>query len=207
MKKSKKLIISASIVVCMLAFSAVVVANTTDSIPSWMHKADEFVAKMDKEKKDKSGVELQPTNNESVYDSYLEKAKTQEQKDALLALKKDTSIGIGEWKRDALKIIGELPHDVKRIKIEDAERVIKENKDQDAIIKAFNEIAGAPDWEGGSGIHRIIYFIDNNHKEGIFIINNNIMHVVTDEKGEQVRKPLRGDVTLSEPKPTSLPTK
>lgn len=189
MKKSKKLIVSTLAGVCILTFSAVVLASTTDLVPSWMHKADEFVKKKDKEKKDRSGIESQPINNESGYDSYIKRATTQEQKDALLALKKDTSIGIGEWKRDALQIIGELPHDVKRIKVEDAERIIKENKDQSSIIKAFDEIAGAPDWEGGSGIPRIIYFTDNNHKEGIYIINNSILHVVTDEKGEQKMKP------------------
>ena len=119
----------------------------------------------------------------------MKKAINKEQKAAILALKKDKRFGWGEWKRDALEIIGELPKEARRIKVEDAERINMEYKDESSKIKAFNEIAGAPDFEGGSGIQHTIYFLDGNRKESISIVSNKIYHFFVDEKGYQINKP------------------
>lgn len=185
MNNSNKLLAFIAIGSIVLVFSVVVLAKGNDSAPHWM----------------------QSSERESEYTKFIEKATSQKQKDALLKLEKDFSLGIGEWKRDALIIIGELPYDMKRLKIEDVKRIIKENEDESSRVKAFNEIAGAPDWEGGSGIHRTIYFMDENRKDGIYIIANHVVHVMIDEKGKQHEVPLDDNNTNLEPRPTSTPEK
>jgi hypothetical protein len=177
----------AIVAVFILSSSVIALANGMNSGLPWKHKV------------------TQPIIGEGGYDAYIKRASTPEQKAALQALQKDNSIGLGEWTRDALEIIGELPTGARRIKVEDAERINKEYKDERSRITAFNEIAGAPDFQGGSGITRTIYFIDGNPKDTILIIFNEITHYVLDEQGNQTRIPLKGDLPTPEPQPTTLP--
>lgn len=202
---NKKIMLSVIASVFILSSSIVALANGVDSGLPWAQKADEQVEKMIKEKKEKNGEVTQLQIEVDGYDAYIKRATTPEQKNALLALQKDNSIGIGERTREALEIIGELPNGARRIKIEDAERIEKEFKDEGSKVNAFNDIAGAPDFEGGSGIHRTIYFMDAKNKEGIYIISNKIIHVIVDEKGKQISKPLNGENNLSEPRPMTTP--
>lgn len=191
MRPNKKLIVIISLAACLLAVSsAAVFASGAVSIPYWMREAKA------------------PMISQGEYDAYFSKATTEEQKDALHKLQQDTSLGVaGEWKRDALIIIGELLKDAKRIQLEDAERIVRESDDQEPIQHAFNKIAGAPDWEGGSGMHRAIYFIDNNRKEGISVMNNSVIHFTTNSEGVQKTTLLTKDGPIHEPKPTSSPQK
>jgi hypothetical protein len=121
----RKLMVFAIVAVFILSSSVIALANGIDSALPWAQKADEQVEKMIKEKKEKFGEDTRPIIEESGYDLYMKKATTQEQKDALLALKKDNSHGWGEWTRDALEIIGELPSFARSITVEDAERINK----------------------------------------------------------------------------------
>lgn len=192
MRTNKKLIVIAGLAACLLAVSsAVVFASGAVSVSSWKREAKA------------------PVVSHGEYDSYLSKATTEEQRDALHKLMQDSSLGVaGEWKRDALIIIGELPKDAKRIQLEDAERIVRESNDQEPVQNAFNKIAGAPDWEGGSGIHKAIYFIDNNRKEGISVMMyNSVIHFTTNSEGVQKTTLLTKDGLLHEPKPTSSPKK
>jgi hypothetical protein len=147
-----------------------------------------------------------PVYDDGGYDLYMERAQTQEQKDALLALKKRPSDeGWGRWKRDALEIIGELPKGSRRIKLEDAERINLKFNEESSILQAFNKIAGAPDYEGGSGMTHTTYYTDKSHKEGFLVVYNRITHIVVNEKGERIFKPLESDLPTPEPYPTTLP--
>jgi hypothetical protein len=45
LKKSKKRIVTGLFSVCVVGSSAVVLANTTDTVPSWMNQANDLVEK------------------------------------------------------------------------------------------------------------------------------------------------------------------
>jgi hypothetical protein len=202
---NKKIRVAVIATVFILSSSVIVLANGLDSGLPWAQKADEQVEKMIKEKKEKYGEVTQPIIDEGGYDAYIKRASTPEQKAALQALQKDNSIGLGEWTRDALEIIGELPKDARRIKIEDVESINMKYKDESSRIKAFNKIAGAPDFQGGSGTSIINYFINGNKNDVIFVSFHEIQHFVFDEEGNATRIPLKGEIPSPEPQPTTLP--
>lgn len=205
MKRPKKILLFIVAGICLVSSTAVVFASS-NAAPDWLQKADEWVEQKIKEKSDANGIKPIATASETGYSLYLNKAKNQEQKDAISKLQKDTSLGWGEWKRNSLQIIGELPANARRLKLEEARRIINEKTDTKAITSAFNEIAGAPDWEGGSGIHRVIYYLDDARKEGIYILNGtSILHVTKDENGVEKAVSLRDGEQAPEPKPTQRP--
>lgn len=205
MKRPKKILLFIVAGICLVSSTAVVFASS-NAAPDWLQKADEWVEQKIKEKSDANGIKPIATASETGYSLYLNKAKSQEQKDALLKLQKDTSLGWGEWKRNSLQIIGELPTNARRLKLEEARRIVKEKTDINTITSAFNEIAGAPDWEGGSGVHLVVYFLDDAHKEGVLIRNGfSIFHVTKDENGVDKAVPLRDGEQAPEPKPTQRP--
>ncbi|RAV05135.1 hypothetical protein [Paenibacillus sp. YN15] len=136
-------------------------------------------------------------------EEWMRKARTQEQKDALLKLQKDTSLGKGEWVRESLKIIGELPPQARRLKLDEAIDILKENEGSDGIAERFNKITGAPDWEGSSGIRLQIYFLDEDRKQAIYIIDHErVVYVTKNERGEPISKPLLSVEERVTPKPT-----
>ncbi|AEV69315.1 hypothetical protein [Acetivibrio clariflavus] len=78
------------------------------------------------------------------------------------------------------------------------------------IIKAFNEIAGAPDFEGGFGIWRSVYFLDEEHKKVIAVFQDPlIVYIEYDENGEmKISKDLRtGDIIKLYVNPVPSPVK
>lgn len=64
-------------------------------------------------------------------------------------------------------VVGELPKDQKRLSLKEAKEIINNNKDVKEILKAFDKVAGAPDWEGGSAIISKIYYLNDEHTEAI----------------------------------------
>lgn len=119
------------------------------------------------------------------YDSRMEKAVNQSQKDELNKLKKKTRL-FGLYKRDALIITNELPNDQKRLTLEEAENIIMEKKSFNDIIKSFNDIAGAPDWEGGSGTLRYYYYLDDKHSKVIVAFEGGFFkYKEVDENGKE----------------------
>lgn len=125
------------------------------------------------------------------YDVRMGKAVNQSQKDELNKLKKKTAL-FGLYKRDALIITNELPKDQKRLTLEEAENIIKERnipKDINSfndIIKSFNDIAGAPDWVGGSGMVRYFYYLDDKHSKVIVAFEGGLFkYKEVDENGKE----------------------
>lgn len=172
-----------------------------------MLQADEQIEQQikDKEAQNKVGPEGSLSKTEPNY--FIGRAKTEEQKTALLKLQKDSSLGIGEWKRDSLNIIGELPTESRRLRLTEVREMVKEKKDLSSITDSFNKIAGAPDWEGGSGIDRKIYFLDDAHTEAIYVINGvNIVYVTNNKSEKQTSEMLFGDNGAFQPNPTQTPS-
>ena len=90
--------------------------------------------------------------------------------------------------REIKTIMGEIPEDTPRLTVEVAERICKaypipsENespdKIDDDIEELFNEVAGAPDLDGGSGIHfRHYYLNDNDDSEYIRLTDGIVRYV------------------------------
>ncbi len=205
MNKKKKIILASTILTGLLITTSVVWANST-ILPEWMMKADAQIEQQIREKVEKDTVLSKSEFNKDEPNEFIMKAKSQDQKDALIALQKDTSLGIGEWKRESMKIINELPPQSRRLKMDEVVNIIKGNKNVSSISEGLNKIAGAPDWEGGSGIHRQIYFLDDERKEAIYIINGeNIIFVSKDEQGKQASKSLFSVDETVTPKPTKSP--
>ena len=83
-----------------------------------------------------------------------------------------------EFTKQILIIMGELPEDTPHLTYEQAIEIVNKYKLEDdtyldlrtmQIMNDFNEIAGAPDVEYGSGISHIIYFLDDEYSSWIDI--------------------------------------
>ncbi len=116
-----------------------------------------------------------------LYDECL-KIADDEQREKLLSMTND---GDGDEPpsrlRDIKRIMGFMSDDDPRLTLEDAVRICNEVypekpddgvealKMEDTLVKLFNEIAGIQDIDGGSGIRHIMYYLDNEHTEWIYI--------------------------------------
>ena len=137
-------------------------------------------------------------SNVSFYGSAYAKA-TSEQKVELDKIIADKSIGWGEWRRPVLIAIGELPKDQPRLSTEQAAKLYDSKEisalegevKNRALESEFNKIAGAPDFFGGSGIERDIYFLNDDRSEAIFLFfPGDVSHVVFNDDGTQTTLPL-----------------
>lgn len=111
------------------------------------------------------------------FESYYEIA-TEEQRAKLDALYEEYAGLSWEHEREMKIIMGELPEDTPRLTREDAERIcasvdVKEHEYfeefEEYVAGLFNEIAGAPDLNGGSGIAHWVYYTDDSEQIGISV--------------------------------------
>lgn len=150
------------------------------------------------------GQEASPAPNASFYESAYAKA-TSEQKVQLDKIIADKSIGLpGEWRRPVLIAIGDLPKDQPRLTSEQAGKLY-DSKDVSALESEFNKIAGAPDFVGGSGIERSIYYLNDNRTEAIYVMAGNAFHVVFNDDGTQTTLPLGNQKLPVNPGPSTAP--
>ncbi len=153
-------------------------------------------------------------SNVSFYESAYAKA-TSEQKEELDKIIADKSIGLpGEWRRPVLIAIGDLPEDQPRLSAEQAAELYDSKEisalegevKNRALESEFNKIAGAPDFFGGSGIERAIYFLNDDRSEAIFLFfPGDVSHVVFNDDGTQTRLPLGNQKLPSGPGPSHSP--
>ena len=140
-----------------------------------------------------------------LYERSYARATTDEQREQLQAIFADPGIGlVGEWVRPVLIVLGDLPADTPRLTIQDVENLYGKVDFAD-MAKEFNKIAGAPDWIGGSGIYREIYYLNDERTEAIYLIFGDVFYFKNNEDGTQTRLPI-GDQKLPEPYPTTPPT-
>jgi hypothetical protein len=149
-------------------------------------------------------------SNVSFYESAYAKA-TSEQKVELDKIIADKSHGWGEWIRPVLITIGELPKDQPRLSAEQAAELYDSKEisalegevKNRALVSEFNKIAGAPDFFGGSGIERAIYFLNDDRSEAIFLFfPGDVSHVVFNDDGTQTRLPLGNQKLPVDPGPS-----
>ena len=138
----------------------------------------------------------------SFYELAYAKA-TSEQRRELDKIVADNGIGLpGEWRRPVLIAVGNLPADTPRLSAEQAAKLF-DSKGISDLESEFNKIAGAPDFVGGSGIQRSIYFLNDDRSEAIILMLGDVFHIVYNQDGSEIRLPL-GTQTLT---PVSSPTK
>ena len=144
-----------------------------------------------------------PTTNESNASFYeLAYAKaTSEQKEEIDKIIDDKSIGLpGEWRRAVLIAIGDLPKDTPRLSAEQAAKLF-DSKEISDLESEFNKIAGAPDFVGGSGIQRSIYFLKDDRSEAIILMLDDVFHIVYNDDGTEIRLPVGTQKLPSDPGP------
>jgi hypothetical protein len=128
-------------------------------------------------------------SNASFYELAYAKA-TSEQKEELDKIIADKNIGLpGEWRRPILIAIGDLPKDSPRLSTEQAAKLF-DSKEISDLESEFNKIAGAPDFVGGSGIQRAIYFLSDDRLEAIILMLDDVFLIIYNDDGTETRLPL-----------------
>lgn len=118
----------------------------------------------------------------------------EEQKEKLMAIEGGL---VRAWHvREIKTIMGEIPEDMPRLTVEVAERICKaypipsENespdKIDDDIAELFNEVAGAPDLDGGSGIHFRHYYLNDNDDSEYIRLTDGIVRYVNKKNNENI---------------------
>lgn len=136
-------------------------SNTIDfeAFEKMEKQAREEAKKNNKEKKEGESQEL------SYYDVYLNDGKVDNADKESIKQLKEKSGGFGLYLRELKQIAKELPKDQKRIAKEDLFLKLKDAKEMKLnkvdFLKELDEINGAPDWVGGSGITSIQYYLDD----------------------------------------------
>ncbi len=146
-------------------------------------------------------------SNASFYESAYAKA-TNEQKAELDKIIADKSIGlVGEWRRPVFIAIGDLPRDQPRLSAEQAGKIYDRiGRDEGALEREFNKIAGAPDFVGGSGIERSIYFLNDDRSQAIFLmLGDAALYTVNDDGIYNIRLPLGNQKLPVNPGPSTSP--
>ncbi|MGD6851832.1 MAG: hypothetical protein ACQCN6_07225 [Candidatus Bathyarchaeia archaeon] len=148
----------------------------------------------------------------SFYESAYAKA-TSEQKEELDKILADKD-GFGIWIRPVLIAIGDLPKDQPRLSAEQAAELydskeisaLEGEAANRALVSEFNKIAGAPDFYGGSGVERAIYYLNDDRSEVIVLyFPGDVSHVVYNDDGTETRVPLGNQKLPVNPGPSIAP--
>lgn len=118
----------------------------------------------------------------------------EEQKEKLMAIEGGL---VRAWHvREIKTIMGEIPEDTPRLTVEVAERICKaypipsENespdKIDDDIAELFNEVAGAPDLDGGSGIHFRHYYLNDNDDSEYIRLTDGFVSYINKKNNENI---------------------
>ena len=189
----KKKLAAVFVLVAVLAITATVIgfaavrSNYTDPITITVPResetfddpADQFVWEQYVKKAREHGIDVDHVKKHlDLFESnYLvaneeQRAKLDELYDKYVNLS-------SEHEREIKIIMGELPEDTPRLTKEKAVEICKtavldkETEDstffETEIAKLFNQVAGAPDLNGGSGLDYKVYYTDDSGKRGISV--------------------------------------
>lgn len=159
------------------AGNGVVKADATPETRTFDDPADQISWDHYAAKAAKYGKSVEPEPLKDPFESYYEIA-TEEQRAKLDALYEEYAGLSWEHEREMKIIMGELPEDTPRLTREDAERIcasvdVKEHEYfeefEEYVAGLFNEIAGAPDLNGGSGIAHRVYYTDDSEQISISV--------------------------------------
>ena len=149
------------------------VQNANNALESSREQTpDEIASEIDAAKDALLGKTLASYENEGDYYEESLKRATAEQKEKLLSIKKSKNLpGIGVYVKQIKVIMGEMDDSCPSITLEKAKEICEgfDQKQYQSITTAeamlaeeFNKNAGAPDFDGGSGIKYRAYFVDDD---------------------------------------------
>lgn len=195
------LVLAVVILGSSLGAVAAIASDKSDETQELDQKVEEWIGQQKEQSKKESGQNEVEEGNRTFYELSYDRA-TDEQREQLEAIFSDHSLGsIGEWRRDVLITLGDLPADTPTLTAQDAAELYS-SVPYDALENAYNTIAGAPDWVGGSGIHRSVYFLNDERTEAIYLLLGDVRHVVLNEDGTRTRLPVGTQELPPEPGPT-----
>ena len=148
-------------------------------------------AKQWESREDTQYYAVEASNDEIVSSLYEQSyaAATEDQKQQLEQLQKSDEWGmVGEYTREILMIMGEISKDAPRLRLEQVEEMCENFQNNRSIlitsseqfeeyaVECLNAIAGAPDFQGGSGVYRYIYYLNEEQTEYIQIMLGRIRY-------------------------------
>ena len=95
----------------------------------------------------------------------------------------------GDYTRQIMIIMGDLPRNTPRLSLSEAKKICESIQTEydtgslqgeaveQTICQRFNEVAGAPDFEGGSGIGRTIYYLNDTGSERLIVMFTYISYI------------------------------
>lgn len=127
--------------------------------------------------------ETRPPETVEIPDTLYEKSyaiASEEQKRQLEQIRAANEWGsVGECTRAIMLVMGDLPADTPRLALEQARDICEKLESRwffsaDAFernaVRQFDRIAGAPDFQGGSGVYRYVYYLDDEQTEFITVM-------------------------------------
>ena len=121
-----------------------------------------------------------------LYEKSYAKATDAQKKQLESIQTNTTSYGYAqEYTKQILIIMGELPADTPQITLAQAQAICKDIQERNlsfseftpALIAAFNEIAGAPDYNGGSGMRVIDYYLNDRQTELLRLTGISVLYI------------------------------
>jgi hypothetical protein len=194
------LVIAVVVVGSLLGATVAVATHASSDVD---RQVEEWLAQQEGQKIDEVARTGVDEDNRTFYEWSYERA-TPEQREQLDAIIADHSLGVGEWRRNVLITLGYLSADTPRLTAQDAAELYGKVEYKD-LENEFNRIAGAPDWVGGSGIHRVVYFLNDERTEAIYLIFGDVHYVIFNEDGTQTRLPIGDQKLLPYPGPSVGP--
>lgn len=197
-KLVKSLLILSLLVVFPLAVASFN-GQATDNNNTLALKCEQLATEQEKLKESLYGnVEVANELQPNFYESSYAKATEAQKQELDIFLNKENvklSMKIGEWLRSVMIITGDLAKDTPRLSLSQARDLYNDIKwkesslDLDeweaALAEKFNQIAGAPDFVGGSGINRYTYYLNDEGTEAVIILSGDVLYSVMDESGNE----------------------
>lgn len=142
-----------------------------------------------------SGETLPPETGE-IPDTLYEKSyaiASEEQKRQLEQIQAANEWGsLGECTRAIMIVMGDLSADTPRLTLSQARDIceklegrwfLSSDSFEQNAVRRFDKIAGAPDFQGGSGIYRYVYYLDDEQTESITVMLGSVRYS-NEETGE-----------------------
>lgn len=184
----KVCIIIVAVVVFIGLSVTTVLAATTDLFKPKVDKENAEQWLQDQERKKRElyyGTNMDFSPEKDMFESAYAVADDSQRK-ALDGIKKEEVTGsVGTYNKQILVIMNKLPEDVSNITLNEVKEICAEAKDKtfeskdelnSYFMNEFDKIAGAADFVGGSGITRIIYFLDAEHVSYIQISSGHVTY-------------------------------
>ena len=146
------------------------------------NSTDLWALEQDAIKQAQKGYQIADEENNSIwylFENSYKKANSK-QKELLDNIQYNNSFGSGIYQKQIMQIMGELSEDIQYITKEQISDICSQLDPNDYtgqedfiydVMHRFDEITGAPDFIGGTGSLRAIYYTNEAHTEYVLVTN------------------------------------